>query len=56
MRGKRLASCLLVAVADGCRAVIVLLGIDPDFTDKEVALVFLQDGKPLDGKASPTES
>jgi hypothetical protein len=53
MRGKRLASCLLVEGADGYRAVIALPELDPDFTDKEVVLAYLQDGKPLDDKAGP---
>jgi hypothetical protein len=53
MRGKRLASCLLVEAADGYSAVIALPEIDPDFTDKQIVLAFLQDGKPLDPKAGP---
>jgi len=53
MRGQRLASCLLVEAADGYRAVIALPEIDPDFTDKQIVLAFLQDGKPLDTKAGP---
>ena len=53
MRGQRLASCLLVEAADGYRAVIALPEIDPDFTDKQIVLAFLQDGKPLDAKAGP---
>ena len=53
MRGKRLASCLLVEAADGYRVVIALPEIDPDFTDKQIVLAFLQDGKPLDAKAGP---
>lgn len=53
MRGKRLASCLLVEAADGYRAVIALPELDPDFTDKKVVLAYLQDGKPLDEKAGP---
>jgi hypothetical protein len=53
MRGKRLASCLLVEAADGYAAVIALPEIDPDFTDKQIVLAFLQDGKPLDAKAGP---
>ncbi|HXJ86943.1 MAG TPA: molybdopterin-dependent oxidoreductase [Candidatus Binatia bacterium] len=53
MRSKRVASCLLVEAADGYRAVIALPEIDPDFTDKEIVLAFLQDGKPLDAKAGP---
>ena len=51
MRGKRLASCLLVEAADGYRAIIALPEIDPDFTDKQIVLAFLQDGKPLDAEA-----
>lgn len=53
MRGKRLAWCLLVEAADGYRAVIALPELDTDFTDKEIVLAFLQDGKPLDEKAGP---
>jgi len=53
MRGKRLASCLLVEAADGYSAVIALPEIDPDFTDRQIVLAFLQDGKPLDAKAGP---
>ena len=53
MRGKRLASCLPVEAADGYSAVIALPEIDPDFTDKQIVLAFLQDGKPLDAKAGP---
>ena len=53
MRGKRLASCLLVEAADGYSAVIALPEIDPEFTDKQIVLAFLQDGKPLDAKTGP---
>ncbi|HTT19854.1 MAG TPA: molybdopterin-dependent oxidoreductase [Candidatus Sulfotelmatobacter sp.] len=53
MRGKRVASCLLVEAADGYRAVIALPEMDPDFTDKQIVLAFLQSGKPLDAKAGP---
>ncbi len=53
MRGERLASCLLVEAADGYSAVIALPEIDPEFTDKQIVLAFLQDGKPLDAKAGP---
>jgi hypothetical protein len=53
MRGKRLASCLLVEAADGYSVVIALPELDPDFTDKQIILAFLQDGKPLDAKAGP---
>ena len=53
MRGKRLASCLLVEAADGYRAVIALPELDPDFTDKEILLAYSLDGKPLDDKVGP---
>ena len=53
LRGKRLASCLLVEAADGYRAVIALPEIDPAFSDKQIVLAFLKDGKPLDDKEGP---
>lgn len=53
LRGKRLASCLLVEAADGYRAVIALPEIDPAFTDKQIVLAFLRNGKPLDEKEGP---
>jgi hypothetical protein len=53
LRGKRLASCLLVEAADGYRVVIALPEIDPDFSDKQIVLAFFQDGKPLDANAGP---
>jgi hypothetical protein len=53
MKGKRMASCLLVEAADGYRAVIALPEIDPAFTDKQIVLAFLKDGKPLDAKEGP---
>jgi hypothetical protein len=53
LRGKRLASCLLVEATDGYRAVIALPEIDPAFSDKQVVLAFLKDGKPLDDKEGP---
>ena len=53
MKGKRLASCLLVEAADGYRAVIALPELDPAFTDKQTVLAFLRDGKPLDEKEGP---
>jgi hypothetical protein len=53
LRGKRLASCLLVEAADGYRAAIALPEIDPAFTDKQIVLAFLRNGKPLDEKEGP---
>ena len=35
---------------DGNQVVIALPELDPAFTDKQIALVFLKDGKPLDDK------
>ncbi|MGA2100606.1 MAG: molybdopterin-dependent oxidoreductase [Candidatus Sulfotelmatobacter sp.] len=53
LRGKRLAACLLVEAADGYRVVIALPEMDPGFTDKQIILAFLKDGKPLDPKEGP---
>jgi hypothetical protein len=53
LRGKRLASCLLVEAADGYRVVIALPEMDPAFADKQIMLAFLKDGKPLDPKEGP---
>src|ERR1700731_576880 len=53
MRGKRLTNCLLVEAADSYRAVIALSELDPAFTDKQILLVFLRDGKPLGEQEGP---
>jgi len=53
LRGKRMASCLLVEAADGYRVVIALPEIDPDFNDKQVMLAFSKNEKPLDAKEGP---
>jgi hypothetical protein len=53
LRGKRLASCLLVEAADGYRVVFALPEIDPAFTQKQTVLAFLKNGKPLDEKDGP---
>jgi hypothetical protein len=53
LRGKGMASCLLVEAADGYRVVIALPELDPAFTDKQVVLAFSRDGKPLDQKEGP---
>jgi hypothetical protein len=53
LKGKRMASCLLIEAADGYRVVIALPEIDPAFSDKQVVLAFLKDGKPLDAKEGP---
>ncbi|MFZ0292860.1 MAG: molybdopterin-dependent oxidoreductase [Candidatus Sulfotelmatobacter sp.] len=53
LRGARMASCLLVEAADCYRVVIALPEIDPAFTNKQIVLAFLKDGKPLDDKEGP---
>jgi hypothetical protein len=53
MKGKRISSCLVVEAADGYRAVIALPELDPAFSDKQIFLVFLRDGKPLGDKEGP---
>jgi hypothetical protein len=53
LRGKRMATCLLVEAADGYRVVIALPEIDPAFTDKQILLAFTRNGKPLDEKEGP---
>jgi hypothetical protein len=53
MKGKRLASCLLVEAADGYSVVFALPEIDPAFNDKQIVLAFSKDGKPLDDKEGP---
>jgi len=53
MKGKRLTNCLLVEAADGYRVVIALPELDPAFTDKQIVLALLRDGKPLGEKEGP---
>jgi hypothetical protein len=53
LKGKRLASCMLVEAADGYRVVIAVPELDPAFTDKQILLAFLKDGKPLNDKEGP---
>jgi hypothetical protein len=53
MKGKRLASCLLVEASDGYRVVLALPELDPAFTDKQTLLAFLRDGKPLGEQEGP---
>jgi hypothetical protein len=53
MKGKRLASCLLVEAADGYRVVIALPEVDPAFTEKQIVLASLRDGKPPGEKEGP---
>ena len=53
MKGKRLATCLVVEAADGYRVVIALPELDPAFTNKQIVLAFGKDGKSLDEKEGP---
>src|ERR1700721_1005675 len=53
LRGKRLASYLLVEAADDYKVVFALPELDPELNDKQVVLAFLKDGKPLDAKEGP---
>ena len=53
LRGKRLATCVLAEAADGYRVVIALPEIEPAFSDKQIVVAFLKDGKPLDEKEGP---
>jgi hypothetical protein len=53
MKGKRMASCLLVEAADGYKVVIALPEIDPAFNDKQFVLAFLKDGKAMDESEGP---
>jgi DMSO/TMAO reductase YedYZ molybdopterin-dependent catalytic subunit len=42
-----------VHAADGYRVVIALREMDPAFSDKQIILAVLKDGKPLDDKEGP---
>jgi DMSO/TMAO reductase YedYZ molybdopterin-dependent catalytic subunit len=53
LRGKRLASYLLVEAADGYRAIFALPELDPAFTDRVILLADRVDGHPLDNKEGP---
>ena len=53
LRGKRMASYLLLDGTDGYRVVIALPELDPAFSNKEITLALLKDGKPLDEKEGP---
>jgi hypothetical protein len=53
LRGKRLASCLLVEASDGYRVVFALPELDAGFTDRVVLLADEADGHPLNSKEGP---
>ncbi len=50
LRGKELASYLLVEAADGYKAIFAIAEISADFTDKTVLLADTRDGKLLDAQ------
>jgi DMSO/TMAO reductase YedYZ molybdopterin-dependent catalytic subunit len=53
LRGKALASYLVVEAADQYRAVFALPELDPAFTDHVILLADRRDNKPLDEKHGP---
>jgi len=53
MRGKKLASYLLVEAAEGYRVLFALPELDPAFTDHVILLADRADGHPLDNKEGP---
>jgi hypothetical protein len=53
LKGKQLAACLVVEAADGYRVVFALPEMDPAFTDNQIVLAFVRNGKPLDDKEGP---
>ncbi|HWB12874.1 MAG TPA: hypothetical protein VG826_26850 [Pirellulales bacterium] len=53
LRGKALASYVLVKATDGYRVVFSLPEVDPESTTQIVLLADRRDGKPLDGKEGP---
>ena len=55
LRGKALASYVLVTAHDGYRVVFALPELDPDFTDasQQIILADTADGKPLTEKQGP---
>jgi hypothetical protein len=53
LKGKRLATCLLVKAADNYQVVLALPELDPAFNDKQILLAFLRNSKTLDDKEGP---
>jgi len=53
LRGKLLASYLIVEAADGFKTVFALPELDPAFTEAKVYLVWKRDGQPLSEKEGP---
>ncbi len=55
LRGKALASYLVVEATDGYRAVFALPELDAEFTDRVILLADQKDKKPLDDKHGPLQ-
>jgi len=53
LRGKSLATYLVVEASDGYRAVFALPELDPAFTDRVVLLADRRDGSPLSASEGP---
>jgi len=53
LRGKELATAILVSGADGYRVVFGVAEFDPAFTDRAAILADRKDGAPLTGNAAP---
>jgi DMSO/TMAO reductase YedYZ molybdopterin-dependent catalytic subunit len=55
MRGKALASYLVVEASDGYRAVFALPELDPAFSERVILLADRRDKKPLDDRHGPVQ-
>jgi DMSO/TMAO reductase YedYZ molybdopterin-dependent catalytic subunit len=55
LRGKALASYLVVEASDGYRAVFALPELDPAFSDRVILIADSRDKKPLDEKHGPLQ-
>ncbi len=55
LRGKRLATYLLVEATDGYQAIFALPELDPAFTDRVVLLADRRDGAPLPDSVAPLQ-
>jgi DMSO/TMAO reductase YedYZ molybdopterin-dependent catalytic subunit len=55
LRGKALATYLLVEAADGYRAVYALPEVDPEMTERLILVADERDGKPLPAASGPLQ-
>jgi hypothetical protein len=53
VRGKAMATVIVVSGSDGYRVVLTLPEIDPAFRDEKVLLADSEDGHPLDAREGP---